>query len=40
MPSLISETEKNNLTGIFNDIFDTFKREIVVNKEPNKDLLL
>ena len=36
MPSLISETEKNNLTGIFNDIFDTFKREIVVHKEPKK----
>ena len=36
MPSLISETEKNNLTGIFNDIFDTFKRDIVVHKEPKK----
>ena len=36
MPSLISETEKNNLTGIFNDIFDTFKREIVVHKEPKR----
>jgi hypothetical protein len=36
MPSLISETEKNNLTGIFNDIFDTFKREIVIHKEPKK----
>mgnify|MGYP003148513695 CR=1 FL=1 len=36
MPSLISETEKNNLTGIFNDIFDTFKREIVIHKEPKR----
>ena len=36
MPSLISETEKNNLTGIFNDVFDTFKREIVIHKEPKK----
>jgi len=36
MPSRISETEKNNLTGIFNDIFDTFKREIVIHKEPKK----
>ena len=36
MPSLISEIEKNNLTGIFNDIFDTFKREIVIHKEPKK----
>ena len=34
MPSLISDTEKSNLTGIFNDIFDTFKREVVVWKEP------
>ena len=36
MPSLISTTEKNNLTGIFNDIFDTFKREIVIHKEPKR----
>lgn len=36
MPSLISETEKNVLTGIFNDIFDTFQRAIVVYKEPIK----
>ena len=36
MPTLISETEKNSLTGIFNDIFDTFKRQIVVHKEPKK----
>lgn len=36
MPTLISDTEKNNLTGIFNDIFDTFKRQIVVHKEPKR----
>jgi hypothetical protein len=36
MPSLITETEKNNLTGIFNDIFDTFKRSIVIHKEPKR----
>tara|TARA_B100000519_G_C13943291_1_gene297184 strand:- start:53 stop:493 length:441 start_codon:yes stop_codon:yes gene_type:complete len=36
MPSLISDTEKNNLTGIFNDIFDTFKRTITVHKEPKR----
>ena len=36
MPSLISDTEKQKLTGIFTDIFDTFKREIVVHKEPRK----
>jgi len=32
MPSLISETEKNVLTGIFGDIFDTFQRPIIVYK--------
>ena len=36
MPSLISDAEKQKLTGIFTDIFDTFKREIVVHKEPRK----
>jgi len=36
MPSLISDTEKNNLTGIFGDIFDTFKRAITVHKEPKR----
>ncbi len=36
MPSLISVTERQILTGIFNDIFDTFQRTIVVYKEPIK----
>lgn len=36
MASLISTTEKNVLTGIFNDIFDTFQRPIVIYKEPKK----
>ncbi len=36
MPSLISTTERANLTGIFNDIFDTFQRPITVYKEPIK----
>ena len=36
MSTLISDPEKNNLTGIFNDIFDTFKRQIVVHKEPKR----
>lgn len=36
MPSLISDTEKAVLTGIFGDIFDTFQRSIVVYKEPIK----
>ena len=36
MPSLISDAEKANLTGIFGDVFDTFKRDITVHKEPTK----
>jgi hypothetical protein len=36
MPSLISTTERAVLTGIFNDIFDTFQRTIVVYKESLK----
>ncbi len=36
MPSLISSTERANLTGNFNDIFDTFKRSIVIYREPIK----
>lgn len=33
MANLISQKERNLLTGIFGDIFDTFKREIVIHKE-------
>lgn len=36
MASLISDEEKVKLAGMFDDIFDTFKREIVVHKEPKK----
>ena len=36
MASLISNEEKLKLAGMFNDIFDTFKREIVIHKEPKK----
>mgnify|MGYP001024445406 CR=1 FL=1 len=36
MPSLVTAVEEKNLTGIFNDIFDTFKRDIVIHKEPKK----
>jgi hypothetical protein len=36
MPSLISQTEKDNLTGIFGDIFDTFCRQVIIYKEPLK----
>ena len=36
MPSLVTAEEEQSLTGIFNDIFDTFKRNIVIHKEPKK----
>jgi len=36
MASLLSTTERANLTSIFTDIFDTFKRTVTVHKEPKK----
>ena len=36
MASLLSSVEISGITGIFEDIFDTFKRNIVVHKEPVK----
>ena len=36
MASLISDSERANLVSIFTDIFDTFKRNIIVHKEPIK----
>lgn len=36
MASLISASEASGLSSTFNDIFDTFKREVVVHKEPVK----
>jgi hypothetical protein len=36
MPSLISDVEKAELALVFKDIFDTFKRTIVIHKEPMK----
>ncbi len=36
MASLISNSEKSVLTGIFDSIFDTFSRTIVVYKESTK----
>jgi len=38
MASLISTSERTGITAAFNDIFDTFKRQIVVYKEPIKVL--
>jgi hypothetical protein len=36
MASLISDSEKAVLTGIFDSIFDTFSRRIVIYKESTK----
>lgn len=36
MASLLNEVEKNNLTPLIEDLFDTFARDIVVHKEPRK----
>jgi hypothetical protein len=36
MASLITTEEKSILTGTFQDVFDTFKREIVIFKEPKQ----
>lgn len=36
MANLISDQERAALSSMFNDIFDTFKRDIVVHKEPKK----
>ena len=38
MASLISDSEKKVLSGVFDDVFDTFKRDIVIYKEPIKVL--
>ena len=38
MATLINSGEAAAITGIFNDIFDTFKRDIVVWKEPIKQI--
>jgi hypothetical protein len=34
MPSLVSEAEAAEFKRLFGDIFDTFKRSVVVHKEP------
>ena len=36
MASLLQSTEITSLVSILGDVFDTFKREIVVNKAPKK----
>lgn len=40
MGSLVSATEKSILTGIFDQSFQTFQRDIVVFKEPIKQALV
>lgn len=38
MASLLNETEKNNLTPLIEDLFDTFARDIIVHKQPKKNI--
>jgi hypothetical protein len=38
MASLLTETEKNNLTPLLEDLFDTFARDITVHKQPKKNI--
>ena len=38
MASLITSEEKAILTGTFQDVFDTFKREILIYKEPKETI--
>lgn len=40
MPSLVSNSEKQILTGLYRDTFDTFSRDIVIYKEPIKQELI
>lgn len=39
MASLLNETEKNNLTPLIEDLFDTFARDIVIHKQPQKKII-
>ena len=36
MASLLTSTETSNLVSILGDVFDTFKRDIVIHKSPKK----
>tara|TARA_Y100000004_G_C8919154_1_gene414599 strand:- start:64 stop:504 length:441 start_codon:yes stop_codon:yes gene_type:complete len=38
MADLLTTTERQNISGIIDDVFDTFKRDIVVYKEPTKSV--
>lgn len=38
--SLLSSTEITSLTGVYNSLFDTFKQEILVIKEPIRAVVL
>ena len=40
MASLVSNSEKQILTGLYRDTFDTFSRDIVIFKEPIKEELI
>ena len=39
MANLLSDTDKANFTGVLDELFDTFQRELTVHKEPVKKIL-
>ena len=39
MANLLSDTDKSYFTGVLGDLFDTFKRSIIVHKEPQKKVI-
>ena len=39
MANLLSDTDKAYFTGVLGDLFDTFKRSIIVHKEPQKQIV-
>lgn len=39
MADLLTSVERQNISGIIDDVFDTFKREIVIYKQPIKTIV-
>jgi len=39
MADLLSQTDKDFFISVLGDIFDTFKRDIVIHKEPKKKII-
>lgn len=39
MADLLTSVERQNISGIIDDVFDTFKRQIVIYKQPIKTIV-